>query len=195
MSWTQGPGTGSLAELFRQKIRVDPICIEIDPTLCSIIESKNFECFNDISKIIQKFDAIYSSNVLEHIPEDVEAIRNLHSLLKPHGRIGIYVPAFMCLFSDMDRTVGHIRRYSKKEIQTKLELSKFKIVHIEYVDSLGFLATTAIKILGWKNNVNIGGNKSLKIYDTFIFPVSKLLDKFGFKYLFGKNILIIAEVD
>jgi len=33
----------------------------------------------------------------------------------------------------------------------------------------------------------------LKIYDGFIFPLSRILDKIGMKHLFGKNILLIAQ--
>lgn len=81
----------------------------------------------DFSEIKIKFDSILSSNVLEHIKDDVLALKLLRGILKPGGRLVIYVPCHMFLFCDLDRAEGHYRRYSKKEIEEKAKLAGFKI--------------------------------------------------------------------
>jgi predicted SAM-dependent methyltransferase len=58
---------------------------------------------------------IYSSNVLEHIEDDSRALNEMFAKLQINGKLAIYVPAFMFLFSDLDIKAGHFRRYSKKE--------------------------------------------------------------------------------
>ena len=107
----------------------------------------------------------------------------------------------MCLYSDMDKAVGHYRRYEKNEIIKKLEKSNFRIINYHFVDSLGFFALLAIKVLGYKNKKNINGVKKsglgqeehLKFYGRFISPLSILFDSLGAKFLFGKNIFIVAQ--
>ena len=71
--------------------------------------------FNDINKTKDQYDFIYSSNVLEHIYDDVKSLKQLESKLTKNGTLVLYLPAFQILYSDLDRSVGHFRRYSKKE--------------------------------------------------------------------------------
>lgn len=53
----------------------------------------------------------------------------------------IYAPAFPILFSSMDRKVGHLRRYRRKEPSELLEKVEIRVNADSYVDSLGFAAT------------------------------------------------------
>jgi hypothetical protein len=138
-------------------------------------------------------DFIYTSNVIEHIENDLQTLKDLNNTLSKYGTIVIYVPAFQVLFSDLDRKAGHYRRYSKKDLKEKLVKSGFTIENICYVDSIGFFAGMTIRILGWRKVGNLGNSKSLKFYDKLIFPISKLLDHLGFKYLFGKNLYAVAR--
>ena len=54
---------------------------------------------------------IYAINVIEHIADDVAALAQLRELLRPGGKLVIFVPAFPMLYSEMDRRIGHFRRY------------------------------------------------------------------------------------
>ena len=45
----------------------------------------------------------------------------------------------------------------------------------------------------FKIGLNDSGSALLPIYDKFIWPLSKLLDNLGLKYLFGKNLLLLAK--
>ena len=53
------------------------------------------------------YDTVICSNVLEHIEDDVRALRNIRTLLKPGGRLLLYVPATPRLYCAIDRHVGH----------------------------------------------------------------------------------------
>jgi hypothetical protein len=101
----------------------------------------------------------------------------------------------MVLFGKFDSDVGHYRRYDKKDIVKKLESANFEIVEASYADSIGFFAWLANNILISRNN-NVKGAESVnrfKFYDSYIYPISKFMDSLGLKYLFGKNILVIAR--
>jgi len=188
-----GAGYGTLALIWRELTGQQVECLEIDEDQLSEIKSRGFIAWNSIAMIKNKFDFIYSSNVLEHIEKDESCIIDLAELLEQGGRIGIYVPAFMVLFSDLDRSVGHFRRYGKKELIRKVENTGLTVTKCQYVDSIGFFASLVIKALGWKSTGNIGGAKSLKIYDMIIFPISRLVDTLTFGKIVGKNLMLIAE--
>jgi SAM-dependent methyltransferase len=188
-----GAGFGALALIWREETRQSVECLEIDPEQLKVIKSRGFIGWNSLSAIEGKFDFIYSSNVLEHIENDVACLKELEVLLKKGGRIGIYVPAFMILFSDLDRSVGHYRRYGKRNLIEKMENAGFTILKCQYVDSLGFFASFLIKAFGWKATGNIGSSKSIKLYDSLVFPISRLIDRITLGKIFGKNLLLVAE--
>ena len=187
-----GAGIGTLASIFREMHSVEPSCIEIDPALRKILVERNFTVYEDHQSANGPYDLIYTSNVLEHIPNDLEALKNIHGLLKSGGSLMIYVPAFMCLYSPADAALGHYRRYSKLELSEKLNQANFTIKVCQYSDSIGFLAWLSTKFSKKSSDNKIGSDISLKFYDRFIFPISHLLDIIGCKYFFGKNIFIHA---
>ena len=135
------------------------------------------------------FDYIYTLNVLEHIEDDKLALRQLHEKLKAGGRLLIYVPAFPLLYSSMDTKVGHVRRYTRRELVATVEAAGFRVKTVAYVDSIGFLATLVFKLVGSKDG---GVNRTaLKAYDRLIFPLSRILDFFTGRW-FGKNLQLLA---
>ena len=187
-----GAGTGALAEVWRREFRLDPTCIEIDPELIKNLESKGFKTYENIEKVQSEILSIYTSNVLEHIEDDVQTLRNIRERMKQGGKIAIYVPALSMLFSDLDRHVGHFRRYEKKELIHKVELAGYEIETCFYNDCLGVLASLSLRLLGYKNRAGLGSKKSLLIYDKFIYPVSMILDRIVFRHVIGKNLFLFA---
>jgi SAM-dependent methyltransferase len=188
-----GAGLGTLSLLWEAHTGTKPECLEIDSSLRAILTKRSFVCYENLDEIKKLYDIIYTSNVLEHIEDDVAALKKLHSKLKPNGQIAIYVPAFMCLYNQMDAAVGHYRRYEKSELIDKLKKADFKIEECNYADSIGFFAWLSVKLLSRDNGNNNNSGASLKVYDKFIFPFSKLLDRLGFRYLFGKNLVVLAR--
>ncbi len=55
-------------------------------------------------------------NVLEHIENDVEALRTFREAIVPGGHVLIFVPAVQAAFGPLDSALGHYRRYSKKQL-------------------------------------------------------------------------------
>jgi hypothetical protein len=187
-----GAGTGTLAEVWRDQFAIDPFCIEIDPDLLSILRSKGFKTNSSIKNLPAEISYIYTSNVLEHIEDDVLALSVIRRKMEIGGRIAIYVPALPFLFSDLDRHVGHFRRYKKRELVRKVKLAGFEVEKCYYNDCIGVLASILLKILGFRNKTGLGSKKSLLFYDQYVFPVSKILDRLIFRYLIGKNLFLFA---
>lgn len=186
-----GAGVGALAETA--KVWADRlVCVEPDNRQLAILQSSGFETVPDISALPDaSVDYVYSVNVLEHIEDDTGVLAEISRKLRPGGRLLIYVPALQWLFTNMDREVGHVRRYSRAELNNKVCGAGYRMTRSVYVDSLGVLATLAYKWFANKQQgrINVG---ALKVYDRFVFPLSRVLDVLLGKLL-GKNLLVVCE--
>jgi hypothetical protein len=187
-----GAGTGALAEIWKSEFGLAPTCIEIDPELTKILQSKGFKTYVNVQSIQGDIQFIYTSNVLEHIEDDLSALRVIREKMKYGGKIAIYVPALPLLFSDHDRAVGHFRRYKKRELVHKVESAGYEIQKCFYNDSLGVLVSLSVRLFGYKNKLGQGSRKSLFVYDKMVYPVSKILDRKVFKHVIGKNLFLFA---
>jgi SAM-dependent methyltransferase len=187
-----GAGTGTFAiPLHRSGVSV--IAIEPDANLRSRLTGFGIDARPGIEAIAsESLDLIYTFNVLEHIEDDAAIAGELARALKPGGRLIVYVPAFAMLWTAMDRKVGHIRRYRRQGLIALLTASGFKIVAADYVDSVGFFATLLYRLSGDRGaDIN---RSMLRLYDRFVFPLSRLLDRFLGRLL-GKNLLVVADRD
>ena len=187
-----GAGSGTLTDLVYEECTIKPDCIEIDNELVGVLEQKGYRTFNSLKNLTQKYDWIYSSNVLEHIDDDQETLKDMYSALNAEGMLAIYVPAFQILFSSFDTSVGHFRRYSKTEIERKLSRSGFKIIESRYNDSIGFFIALIAKVLWTRNHSILKLGSIFSFYDKFVYPLSRKIDRLGLQYFVGKNLLIIA---
>ena len=188
-----GAGIGTLSIIFKEKHLLKPICIEVDEENLRFLAKRNLTFFRKLNEVDGQVDFIFSSNVLEHIDDDTSILMEMEKKLSKNGLIYLYLPAKMLLWSQLDENVGHYRRYEKKEIQMKCAKAGLRIEKIHFADSVGFFASLVMKILGHNSETGLGSKESLKFYDQWIFPISKIIDAFGFKYLFGKNIVILAS--
>ena len=188
-----GAGIGTLAELWSNKTGITPECLEIDVDLNRVIQERGFICYENLDDIGGLFDGIYTSNVLEHIEDDGAILGKLYEKLEENGILAVYVPAFMCLYSNMDLAVGHYRRYTAKDLCGKLESSGFEIIHQSYSDGVGFFVWLYLKMRNRHGGGELSNYKMLSIYDKFVYPISCFFDAVGIKRLFGKNLLVIAK--
>jgi SAM-dependent methyltransferase len=188
-----GAGIGTLAMEWKRRTGTTPECVELDPDQRKLIQARGLVCYRSIDELSTMYDGIYASNVLEHVIDDVGALKELRSALRQDGMIAIFVPAFMCLYSDADRAVGHYRRYRRKELRDKVEAAGYSITDCCYVDSLGFFAWLSTRIFGYRTRTGLGNDRSLILYDKWLYPLSRLLDRLGLRHLFGKNLLLVAR--
>lgn len=92
-------------------------------------------------------DTIFSLNVLEHVEDHAEALRNAKAVLEPGGALILVVPAHAWLYGTMDRALGHCRRYSKEAMAALLGEVGLALVKLKYLNALG--------ALGWYVNGRI----------------------------------------
>ncbi len=70
-------------------------------------------------------DTVIALNVLEHIKDDIHALREIHGILEPGGRIILQLPAHTLLYGTLDVNLDHYRRYTKKSIAKAFRESGF----------------------------------------------------------------------
>jgi len=185
-----GAGIGTLPRGMRGRgFTVD--CVELDAVQRAELETDGFRCYASIADVpAGAYDYVYSSNVLEHIEDDVAALRELRRAIAPGGTLLLYVPAFNVIYTISDQMIGHHRRYTATVLRDRLELAGFAVDRIWYADFLGFFVTYAFKLLSNKmDNVNA---RSAGIYDRFIFPASRAIER-TVRVPFGKNVYATAR--
>ncbi len=83
------------------------------------------------SEIKQRFDYVVACEVLEHVENDIDQLMKWKQFIKPNGTFILSVPARMKKWNANDTWAGHLRRYEKSELHTKLKsvgLSNVKIL-------------------------------------------------------------------
>jgi SAM-dependent methyltransferase len=78
------------------------------------------------------FDVVCALDVLEHIEDDVSVMMDLYRVMVPNGYFILTVPAFQSLWSMHDVAAHHIRRYSRLQLQEKLEDCGFVVSKCTY---------------------------------------------------------------
>lgn len=166
-------------------------CVEPDQAARNALARRGFETHASLATVEDRsVDYAFSLNVLEHIEDDLAALGNLHDKLKSGGRLFVYVPAFMALFTSMDRHVGHHRRYRLAELKARLAEAGFSVVSSGYTDALGFFATLALRIFD-KNEPTPLSPRLVRLYDRVFFPLSRLLSVL-LRPVLGKNAWAVA---
>lgn len=84
----------------------------------------------DFVSLAGSMDTVVCLNVLEHVEDDLQGLRNIHSALAPGGRAIVLVPQGQELYGSLDRALGHCRRYSKEELRKKMEQCGFLVERI-----------------------------------------------------------------
>jgi len=80
----------------------------------------------------EMFDVLVASDSLEHIENDEQALEDWFRILKPGGKLIVFVPAYQFLWSDHDVVNHHFRRYTCTNLQQKVKAAGFEIKRAGY---------------------------------------------------------------
>lgn len=90
----------------------------------------------------ERYDFIFCFEVLEHLKKDKTALNKIFSLLKKDGVALISVPSKnaplykLGFANEFDRKVGHLRRYTDKELLKLCKNAGFKILEVKKTEGL-----------------------------------------------------------
>lgn len=146
------------------------------------------------------FDAIIMLNVLEHIEDDLLALKNVRNLLKPGGYLILEVPAGPRLYDRYDEELRHFRRYSSTNLIEKLQLTGFKVVNQSHLGFLLFPFFALVKFINkFKASSNTSSTVQTQASQTSNSHLIDLIMKFELKFLskitlpFGIRVLAVAR--
>jgi SAM-dependent methyltransferase len=133
-------------------------------------------------------DTIVALNVIEHIAEDLEALKSMAAMLRPGGRAVVLVPAFQRLFGSLDHELGHIRRYTRRSLSQRMSEAGFQVERAFYFNLVG--------TLGWWVNARLRKVPripidQLRYFDTLV-PILRLEDRVPLP--FGQSVIAIGAL-
>lgn len=125
-------------------------------------------------------------NVLEHIGDDVEALRRARGLA---GRVVVLVPAFPFAMSRFDRQIGHHRRYTKSSLSAVARAAGLQVDVLEYVNAVGLIGwTVGMKFL----RLEPREGRLLSLWDRHVIPAARRVEEMR-KPPFGQSLLLTAS--
>ena len=189
-----GPGNGTNAKLYNkffEQLHLYEPTKKLSNNLKKKFKSeKKIKIFNKKFNSKKKFyNTIIYLDVIEHIKDCEYEINKAYKGLKKNGHLIINVPAFQFLYSQFDKDVDHLKRYSKKDFKKILEKMKINKFIMFYYDSVGFFLSLISKIVTKDYKKKFG--LKIKMWDKLI-GISKFLDII-LLFNIGKSLVLIIK--
>lgn len=147
-----------------------------------------------------EFEAIGIFDVLEHIAEDTDVLRQIHKALNPSGYLFVTVPQHRWLWSDFDEQSYHVRRYTATELVRKVTEAGFEIVRSTSFVSTLLPAMYLSRLLRQKQSAKeIDAMSGLRINPVLNFIFEKILAlehgliRLGISFPIGGSRLLVAR--
>jgi SAM-dependent methyltransferase len=84
-----------------------------------------------------RLDTVVALNVVEHIPDDVGALRTMGGMVGRGGRVVVLVPALEALFGSLDRELQHQRRYTRRTLRAAAEAAGLRVEALFWFNFVG----------------------------------------------------------
>ncbi len=193
-----GAGLGEFASQFSGLRRlvvtdVDPACVDHMRRRFARrpeVEAHRFDLQDARGRLGAPVSTVVAINVLEHLEQDSEALRDLAQLVEPGGKIVVWVPGYMQLYGDFDRRVGHVRRYTPDTLRAAIGGAGLEPELVRPVNLLGGIAWWLAVRRG-----GIGGPRPglTRVYDRLVVPITRALER-RWTPPFGQSVLAVVAV-
>lgn len=120
------------------------------------------------------YDTLVAVNVLEHISDDRDFVRQAVRVLAPGGRLILFVPAGPGLFGTLDEAFEHHRRYTREGLAHLLTGAGFEGELLRYANLPGVLAWWASGRILRKRTLRPG---AVRLYDRWAIPVIRAVEE------------------
>jgi 2-polyprenyl-3-methyl-5-hydroxy-6-metoxy-1,4-benzoquinol methylase len=180
-----GAGIGTMS---RKLVRTSDLVIGIEPNASCVVRLEAAmraeprfsmlschleEC--DLGNLQhQRLDTVYCVNVLEHIQDDVAALKMFRDIVVPGGHVLIYVPAVQAAYGPLDAELGHQRRYSKRTLAAAFAAADLELLRLKYANPIG--------LIGWMYNSHIAKTRhhsraQMQLFERFVAPWALPLER------------------
>jgi ubiquinone/menaquinone biosynthesis C-methylase UbiE len=109
------------------------------------------------------FDLILATDVLEHLADDVAAMRELRRVAAPRGRLLVTAPAYQWLWSQHDVSHHHYRRYTLRLLRERLGSAGWRPLAWSYFNTALLAPIAAVRMLTRRRPVPDGERPDLAL--------------------------------
>jgi SAM-dependent methyltransferase len=194
-----GCGIGNFTEFLLDRMAVhavdaDTECIErlvarypgrknLSVAVCDV----QSERFSELSAFMA--ESCICLNVLEHLEDDLDALKRMASILRPGGAIVLLVPAFPALYGPIDWNLGHYRRYTQASLVDLAAASGLRVTKMRYMNAVG--------LFGWWANSRVFRREAqsavqIGIFDRCVVPWESWIEE-RIEPPFGQSIFAILQ--
>src|SRR5919202_5671654 len=134
------------------------------------------------------FDLVTAFDVIEHMDDDLAGLKEMRRVLRPGGRVLLFVPTFMFLWGVQDDVSHHRRRYRLSQLRRAVERAGFEIERITYANITFFMPVLLVRkfmrLTGLRaateNSINIPALNGL--FGRLLGAESKLIRRMNFPF-------------
>ncbi|MEZ6063785.1 MAG: class I SAM-dependent methyltransferase [Planctomycetaceae bacterium] len=203
--WEIGVGYGTYTAMLREIDRqvlatdIDPACLDAvrnrfvddDAVRAEIVDLTDEASVRAIADF--RADSIVCFNVLEHIEDDIAALRWMKDAVAPHAMLALIVPAHQWLFGKMDSEAGHFRRYSRRRAAEALRAAGWIVHRTRYLNMTG--------AAGWwyhnrcRNDAGLADdsvNRQMRSADRWLPRLARVTDPL-FGFITGLSVMAIGK--
>lgn len=134
-----------------------------------------------------QFDTVLALNVVEHIEDDYGTVRSMADAVAPGGHVLILVPALAGIYGEIDKALGHFRRYDKPRLRHLLESAGLEVEELTWFNRVG--------VLGWWFQGRVLGNAEIPESGARVFD--RLVPLLRYEWLlplpFGQSVIGIGR--
>ena len=191
-----GNFTPELARVADSVVSIEPNAYCHAQLLAKTKSLTNVTVYNITAEVLDKqiaadyqADTAVCMNVLEHIKDDESAVNAFSRRLRVGGLLVLLIPAGPWLFGEIDRRLGHFRRYSKSSARELLQKTGLATVRLRYFNFIG--------VWGWWWNARVAksltqSDAQIRVFDNYIVPWQSRLEAI-LPPPIGQSLLVVAR--
>lgn len=192
-----GSGLGDYAQRWLAAGIPEFTVTEVDPSRLGVLSRRfadeprvHVEPIDILNPPAAEYSSLVAFNVLEHIPDDVGALRAAHTVVRPGGAVVMFVPAFEFAMSKFDRAVGHVRRYTVSSMTTTMQAAGLTVEQAKYVNIPGLAAWfVGMRLL----RMTPGEGRLLATWDSQVVPRARRWED-KHRAPFGQSVFAVGRV-
>jgi cyclopropane fatty-acyl-phospholipid synthase-like methyltransferase len=136
------------------------------------------------------YSALVAVNVLEHIEDDVAALRAAAGLVRTGGAVIMFVPAFPIGMSAFDHTVGHFRRYRRGTLSAAYAAAGLRLERLHHVNAPGLPAwIVGMRLL----RMTPQDGPTVRAWDRYVIPLARAAES-RVAPPFGQSLFAVGRV-